>query len=703
MWGNEVYSMGKDLTNRYSFSEVYDAFFSRCEDARKRKPGNWCCVAIDLDHFKLFNEVYGKERGDQLLARITAILQEAETACGGVSAYLGRDDFALFTQYDRPTIEALFRRTKDAVSELEDTVGFLPAFGIYRLDENDSVHLLMYDKAVKALLEAKQQRIRRICEYDPALYEKEKKEYEILLNLRKAMEQGDVTFYLQPQCRISTQKIVGAEALVRWIAKDGTLIPPNVFIPVLEKNGFIGDFDKLIWDQVCRWLRSLLDRGIHPVPISINVSQVDILTIDVADYLTTLCQTYDLPTQLLKVEITESAYAEEPDRVEALVKELKAKGFVTLMDDFGSGYSSLNMLQTVSVDVLKLDMVFLRERNIRSPRGVTILESIVNMAKMMGLPIVVEGAETEAQVQFLKDLGCRYAQGYYFYKPMPTAEFEALLQNCDCLDLRGFHCKRNEEFHVREFLDENMFSDTILNNVLGAVAFYALDGKDLSITRFNARFYRAIGDSSMESRQQAIQNYVVREDWPSLYRALEDAFVNAANGGTCEIRFYKSDGCIFWFRMHFFYLRNEGDRRIYYGQVEDVTEARQQSIQFFDVLREKASVTMKLNLDQKTIQYVTGGNTLYQVGLPSINLDLSVQQTAVSRIEDAKDRQAFIDFFDINRLKAAYRKAVYHECLTVGFRMINEVEPVEFSTYYIRYSKDQDLIVYAFAKRLKGP
>ena len=185
MWGNEVYSMGKDLTNRYSFSEVYDAFFSRCEQARNRKPGNWCCVAIDLDHFKLFNEVYSKERGDQLLARITAILQEAETTCGGVSAYLGRDDFAFFTQYDRPAIEALFRRTKEAVSELEDTVGFLPAFGIYRLEEDDQVHLLMYDKAVVALLEAKQQRIRRICEYDPALYEKEKKEYEILLNLRR--------------------------------------------------------------------------------------------------------------------------------------------------------------------------------------------------------------------------------------------------------------------------------------------------------------------------------------------------------------------------------------------------------------------------------------------------------------------------------------------------------------------------------------
>ena len=689
-------------SQRYSLSSAYDTFFARCQQAIAKKAAVWCCLAIDVEHFKLFNQIYGRERGDLLLSAFASLLEELERRNGWVSAHLGQDDFALLMEYDLQAIEALYGQLRQIVAAHSNTVGFSPAIGVYRLEPGEPISLNMYDKAAAAMVSAKAHSTQRICEHDHAAFEREEKEYRILMELREAIKQNQITFFLQPQCRISSRGIVGAEALVRWIRPDGTMVSPGVFIPILERNGFIAEFDKMVWEMVCRWIRSLLDRGISPVPISINVSRIDIVTMDVTDTLCDLCSRYDIPVSLLKVEITESSYAEQFDKVQTLAKNLRAKGFVTMMDDFGSGYSSLNMLENVSVDVLKLDMVFVREANIHSRRGITIVESIINMAKMMGLPIVVEGIETEEQVTFLKNLGCRYAQGYYFYRPVSVDVFEKLLADEGKLDRAGFSCKMNEQYHVREFLDDNTFTDTILNNVLGAVAFYSLTGKDLTITRFNQQFYQSIGDASMEHRQTAIQNYVVKEDWPSLYRALEEAYTHVASGGTCEIRFYKSDGSVFWFRMHFFYLRSEQDRKIFYGKVQDVTEARQQSLQFFEVLRQQSEIAMRLNLDQHTIQYVTGQNTFYQLGMPSINLENSIERTMDVRIEDPEDRRRFREFFDIERLKAAYRRAIYHESIAVTFRLADIPEPVEFSTYYIRHSKEQDLIVYAFTKRLNG-
>lgn len=679
-------------------NEPFDRFFARCEEVRRSRDADWCCLAIDIEHFRLFNELYGREQGDALLGAYADTMTVWAQEHGAVAVHLGRDDFAVFAPYDLSSFRQLLNALKQPIKAVVDTVGFQPAFGVYRLAADEAADLGVYDKAIEAMQAAKQDQSDRIRVYDAAAHAAEQNEYQILTDLKEAVARGEITFFLQPQCHVSSKRIVGAEALARWVRADGSMVSPGVFIPVLERKGFIADFDRRIWEQVYAWLRSLMDRGMEPVPVSINVSRTDIQTLDVVEFLCSLCEKYRVPARLVKVEITESSYAEDAGTVRPFVERLKENGFLVMMDDFGSGYSSLNMLENIAVDVLKLDMIFMKDANLRSRKGVTIVESIVNMAKMMGLPIVVEGVETAEQVQFLRDLGCRYAQGYHFYRPMPIAQFEALMTREDMLDHRGFVSKRNDQFHVREFIDENTFTDCMLNNILGAVAFYALDGRDLTITRFNEQFYRAIGDGAMETRQVAIQNYIVREDWPTLYRTLDDAYANLATGSTCEIRFYKSDGGVFWFRLHFFYLKNEAQKRIYYGQVEDVTELRQQSIQLFEVLRDQAAVSMLINLDQRRIQYVTSGNSLSQLGLPSVDLEMSTQRTAESRIEDEEARRQFIAFFNVERLRDAHRRAVYHETLTIPFRMHDQTVPMTFSTYYIRYSKEQELNVYVFAR-----
>lgn len=689
------------VEDHFSYGTLRSNFFDKCRILADASVDNWCCLAIDIEHFKLFNAIHGRKTGDALLSAFAAALHEHATEHRADFAYLGQDDFVVFTSYDQKVIRALMDTLRNIVIIQSNTISYLPACGVYKLHPGESIDLDMYDKASSALAEAKKNLSTRIHEYDPAAYEKEQDEFRILSEVKQAMVNGEITFFLQPQCRMSTRKIVGAEALARWIRKDGSAISPGQFIPTLERKGFITDFDRVIWRLVFQWLRSLLDKGIEPIPISINVSQIDILTMNVVDYLMELSAEYAVPARYVKVEITESSYAEKFDTVKRFAESLKQQGFLVMMDDFGSGYSSLNMLAHVNVDVLKLDMAFIHTSNLQSQKGVAIVESIANSAKMMNMPIVVEGVETAEQVQFLRNLGCRYAQGYHFFKPMPTTDFEKLLHNKDKLDYRGFSCKLNKEMHVREFIDEHTFTDTMLNNILGAVAFYSLEDGDLTITRFNEQFYRAISDGSMQQRQQAIQHYVVKEDWPALYEALDQACLCLPTGGTCEVRFYKSDNSVFWFRMHFFYLRTEGKKRIFFGQVQDVTEIRQQCLEFFEVLREKADVTMMINLDKQTIQYINASDPLSQVGLPNMQLQSSIEATVQNRIDDEADRARFREFFDADRLRSVHHRGSYHEVLTTSFRMQDAVELMEFSTYYIRYSKEQDLIVYVFAKGLE--
>ena len=661
--------------------------------------GTWCCVAIDIQHFKLFNTWFGYEKGDYLLSLIGNYLGELEKTENAVASYFGRDNFALLIPYDKSKIEEIYIRIREYVFSYSNMMGFLPAFGVFILEEGVRPGFETYDNARVAVEDAKKNYIERICYFDSTEYEETRKNFEFITEFYSAMINDEITFQVQPQCRITNGKIVGAEALARWIRKDGTVLSPGRFVPFLESSGFITELDKRVWNHVCRWIRSLKDRGIKPVPVSINVSQIDLLSMDVASYLYSLTEEYGILPEYIKVEITESAYAENYNIISNTITELKEKGFTVLLDDFGTGYSSLNMLDRINVDIIKLDMLFMKKEGSLGKKGIDIVESIFGMTKALELPVIVEGVENEEQLKFLNNLGFKFAQGYYFHKPLDIEDFEEILAEGSSIDSKGLEMNTADIFRAQELLNENMFTESTLNRIVGAVAYYTLDGEDLTITRFNEPFRHTIGDSNMDSRIEHIQNYVVVSDKDALYQALEKAEKNIAEGGNCEIRFVKSDGGIFWFDMQFYYLRTDGSRKMFFGQVEDITDYRNQSTYFFDVLRKQSDVTMCIEPDKNKIQYITGENSLYQPDLPTMDLDVSVNETSLSRIEKETDRRAFLAFFDSERLKLAYRKAIYHEVLNIDFKLLNKSEPVEFSTYYISPNRDDNLMVYAFAKR----
>ena len=549
-----------------------NVFFDVAQARLEEEPSTkWCILSIDIEHFKLFDDWYGHEEGDKLLKELGIAISRFSEEQHGLGGYLGQDDFILLIPYDEAAIRHLYSRLRNVIGSYGQSAGFLPAIGVYLFHR--SIHIAeAFDRASLAAAHAKQGVRNRISIYDPEMHMQTEREYKILSDFMTALRHDEITFYLQPQCRISTKCVVGAESLCRWIKPNGQMVPPINFIPVLEKYGFITDLDKYIWEKVCRLQRNLLDQGSPIVPISVNVSQIDIYTIDVPKYFSKLLSKYSLPAEAIKVEITESAYAESYDLIHSMVMKLREMGIMVLLDDFGTGYSSLNLLGSINVDAIKLDATFINQHAAANVKGIQIVESIVNMAKNLALPIIVEGVENQNQTDFLVGLGCRYVQGYYFYKPMPIADFEKLISDDDNLDHRGFVVKLNEQFRLREFMDQNIYSDSMLNNVLGAVAIYLWHGdENVDIIRFNQQFYESVNVPDFHSRLTSIQRFLPEGDGPIMYAALKEAMENKLNGSACLLHFYKTDGTLTSYEMRFYYVGEQEEGHRFYGCADNET------------------------------------------------------------------------------------------------------------------------------------
>lgn len=248
-------------------------------------------------------------------------------------------------------------------------------------------------------------------------------------DINQAFDNNEFCFYLQPKCNAETGAIVGAEALVRWNHPEYGLVSPGEFIPLLERESMVTRFDLFIWRSVCEVLSRWDGEGRNLVPVSVNVSMTDIEAIDVARVLGDLLDRFSIDARLLQVEITESAIAHNMDVVEETIRDLHARGIAVLMDDFGSAYSSLNMLKDINVDAIKLDMKFVDLNADNAAKGLKIIESVIDMAYQLRLSIIAEGAQTAEQVSKLRELGCMYIQGYYFYRPLTVGKMEDLLEH----------------------------------------------------------------------------------------------------------------------------------------------------------------------------------------------------------------------------------------------------------------------------------
>lgn len=575
-------------------------FFRMAEAFLDNAVGNYCLIAIDIEHFKLFNDWYGQSAGDKLLEDIGSRLWRLEKDGKGIAGYIGGDDFAALMPNNREEIKKLHACIAEYVKAYGDNAGFSPTFGVYEIEEREHTVSAMYDRAAIAMSSVKGNYAQRIGYYDRRMKQRMEEDHLLLSEVQKGMEHGEFVFYAQPKCDLSTGRIVGLEALVRWNHPVRGIIPPGEFLPLLESNGLITNLDMYIWDLVCRKVRSWIDRGKRPIPISVNVSCVDIFAIDVVKTFQGLVSRYGIEPHLIEIEITESAYVERFDAVIAIVEELRAAGFTVLMDDFGSGYSSLNMLKDVNVDVLKIDMKFLDLNENSLGRGVSILEAIVKMAHIMGLKMVAEGVETKEQVEFLLSMGCCYGQGYYFYRPLPPEELEKMLADEEHVDYRGITLRRMNPLRMRDLLDEDVVSNVMAGNILGAAAFYMMHGESMELLRANER-YCAVTRTSMvnlEEQRTEILKEIYAEDRQMFLNVFRQARENQLKGAEGTVRRRTADGTFLWIKYRVFFMREQDGNQIYYGSLTDVSGQRQLEDQLESFRRALASVVDVSDEDQ---------------------------------------------------------------------------------------------------------
>ena len=565
----------KGTMNSNNLSDYYYNH-SFMERLRKRLPeilpNTYCIVAIDIEHFRLFNKLYGRSSGDEVIRYIYTCLKQSALEYDGIDAYLGGDNFVAFLPDDDEVLNNIRQKIIKKFSEWNNTSAFFPLFGVYTIKDTSVLPELMYDHAMLALSHAEEDYKWHICRYTMEMESCLEEEVYLLAAIEEGLEKGEFTFFAQPQCNIATGQIVGAEALVRWQKPDGEVLLPGGFIPVLEKNKMIDRLDRYVWEKVCQWLKGWIDQGYSPVPISINVSRIDIYAMDVPKYIFSLLEKYQIPEHLIKIEITESAYTENNNRISHAVNTFRNRGLVVMMDDFGCGYSSLNMLKNIPVDVLKLDMRFLQFKEEERQKSANILESIVNMAGLLHLPIVVEGVENESQEKFVQKLGCRYIQGFYYYKPLPIKKFEELLRDKRQIDTQGLVYKQVEPMHIREFIDTNFVSDSMLNNVLGPVVFFEVLGGDIKITRVNEQYFRMLGEQHFEEDiQKEFLKRIPEEERCVFHRMIEKAFENPVLGAHGMIHLLCEGELNMSVYTKAFYLRERDGYRQYYCSLLDIS------------------------------------------------------------------------------------------------------------------------------------
>ena len=383
-------------------------------------------VCMDISCFKIINDLFHVETGNVILQAAAAYLKEIINPRTSLGCRADADHFILCVPSDELDIEKIIKDLDEVIKNLHISHNILFFAGIYPVD---NIHLpihQMCDRAGMALRRIKGSYLTRYAYYDSKMRDQMIEELLITGNLEIALRERQFTIFLQPIFDPHKNTVVSAEALVRWFHPIHGMVSPGKFVPVCERNGFIVRLDRFVWEEACRLQRKRLDEGKPIVPISVNLSRLNFYSTDLTEFLSLLLQRYDLEPWMLKLEVTESAYTDNQVQLLDMISTFKSLGFSVLMDDFGSGYSSLNMLKDMPLDTIKVDMAFIRELE-KSPRVATILKFIVQLTNELGMGTVVEGVETQTQADYVSSLGDVSIQGYYFSRPLPIKDYEKLL------------------------------------------------------------------------------------------------------------------------------------------------------------------------------------------------------------------------------------------------------------------------------------
>ena len=393
---------------------------------REHPENNMDAAVLNIDRFHAVNAMNGRGFGDLVLKTLGEEIGAVAKENDGIAGRFEADRFDIWCRH-REDYQPVYDRLQGRLNALAPAAGIRLRMGVMPGRPEMEV-VQMFDRARTACAMAKDSYSNHLVIYDDQMQERENYEQRLLNDLHRALNSYEFEVYYQPQFDIRSDppKLVSAEALVRWNHPEIGIIPPNDFVPLFERNGKIGEVDRYVWSETARQIARWRDMYGITIPVSVNLSRVDVFDPALDSALDHLIAYNGLGQDTLKLEVTESAYTGNADQVARVVEGLRRKGYVVEMDDFGSGYSSLNMLSAMPVDVLKMDRAFIRRIG-DTEKDKHLVALILGLARSLKIPVVAEGVETEEQLQMLRELGCPLVQGFYFSKPLPAAEFEQMI------------------------------------------------------------------------------------------------------------------------------------------------------------------------------------------------------------------------------------------------------------------------------------
>lgn len=553
------------ITGVYNKEKFFQATKEMLEEYPKEK---YVMYSLDIEKFKIINAFFGEEEGNKLLGFLAEYLRQYAAEQEHITyGRIEGDIFCVCTSFRRKKeVNTFIESMRCLLSNYPLEFDIVIAIGIYFVEDMSQAVNEMYTKANLATRQCKGNYIKRHAYYSEEMSEEIFKEQRITNNMKHALETEQFELYLQPKYGLKENNLDGAEVLVRWMEPEKGMISPREFIPIFECNGFIMKLDYYVWNKTCELLRRWIDEGKTPLPLSVNISRVSLYNPNLVKIICGLVEKYQIPPSLLQLELTESAYTSNPKAIKEMMAEFQRQGFSVLMDDFGSGYSSLNVLKDIVVDILKIDMKFLSETEIEG-RGENILASVVRMAKWLNTPVVAEGVEKREQVLFLRSIGCEFVQGYYFAKPMSVENYEklAFAEDTSFVD-KDYSCAVSTD---------NLWTSTsqmeiLFSNMLQAVGIYEYRDGYVEIIRVNDAYYDLFGYSDVDHLQKNIKESFDAADYGKLMKMFAEV-VESEGVAEFEGRRHLDNGKTIWINVKLKYVRKVGENHVIYGMITDIS------------------------------------------------------------------------------------------------------------------------------------
>lgn len=413
------------LTNLLFYDDFKDEVRKVIADHNQR----YMLLSGNVSNFKYINNMYGYEKGDCLLKAIADFFIIDYDACVA-GCRMHSDRFLALVRIENDSEEQVGNDLQKLTSKFDELI--TPEFplanihlncGAYIIRKEDTNVSEIVDKAEVARKSAKDNYLAGLVFYNDEIEEKARLEREIIPMFERALKDNRILVYLQPKVAIESGQVIGAEALVRMLDDDGKIVPPMSFIPILERTGMIIKLDFCVLDQVCALIRKWMDEGIDPIRISVNLSRFDFQEDGSWEQMLQKIAKFDIPREYLEFEVTETIFYDDVEFIINKLRQLRAKGHKVSMDDFGSGYSSLNTVGLMPIDIIKFDRGFV-QNSISNQKGLEIMSGLVDIFNKINLEVICEGVETEEEEKTIQQCGCDYVQGYYHDRPLPIAEFE---------------------------------------------------------------------------------------------------------------------------------------------------------------------------------------------------------------------------------------------------------------------------------------